>query len=96
MVGGSLGAQALNEALPRALALMSERPLVVHQSGEKHLEALKKHYADAGVQGELVSFMTYPGEFHYFTREHVLRDSWHRVDEFFNGHLKAVPSGTQN
>ena len=27
--------------------------------------------------------MTYPGEFHYFTREHVLRDAWHRVDDFF-------------
>ena len=24
--------------------------------------------------------MTYPGEFHYFTREHVLRDAWTRVD----------------
>jgi UDP-N-acetylglucosamine--N-acetylmuramyl-(pentapeptide) pyrophosphoryl-undecaprenol N-acetylglucosamine transferase len=30
---------------------------VVHQSGEKHLEALKKNYADAGVQGELVAFI---------------------------------------
>jgi hypothetical protein len=33
--------------------------------------------------------MTYPGEFHYFTREHVLRDAWHRVEDFFNAHLKA-------
>ena len=42
VVGGSLGAQALNEALPRALALIpeSERPVVVHQAGEKHLSAL--------------------------------------------------------
>jgi len=57
VVGGSLGAQALNEAMPRALAAMSERPRVVHQAGEKHLDALKKHYADAGVQGELVAFI---------------------------------------
>ena len=34
-------------------------------------------------KGDLVSFMTYPGEFHYFTREHVLRDAWNRVDTFF-------------
>jgi hypothetical protein len=31
--------------------------------------------------------MTYPGEFHYFTREHVLRDAWHRVDDFFRTNL---------
>jgi len=40
-------------------------------------------------KGDLVSFMTYPGEFHYFTREHVLRDAWTRVDEFFDEHLKG-------
>jgi dipeptidyl aminopeptidase/acylaminoacyl peptidase len=39
-------------------------------------------------KGDLVSFMTYPGEFHYFTREHVLRDAWHRVDDFFGKYLK--------
>jgi len=57
VVGGSLGAQALNEALPKAISLLKERPRVVHQSGEKHLDALKKNYADAGVQGELVAFI---------------------------------------
>jgi UDP-N-acetylglucosamine--N-acetylmuramyl-(pentapeptide) pyrophosphoryl-undecaprenol N-acetylglucosamine transferase len=57
IVGGSLGAQALNQAVPRALALLAERPQVVHQSGEKHLEALRAAYAAAGVQGELVAFI---------------------------------------
>ena len=57
VVGGSLGAQALNEAVPRALALLSDKPLVVHQSGEKHLESLRASYAAAGVQGELVAFI---------------------------------------
>ena len=40
-------------------------------------------------KGDLVSFMTYPGEFHYFTREHVLRDAWHRVDDFFAAQLQS-------
>ena len=57
VVGGSLGAQALNEAVPAALASMSPRPVVVHQSGEKHLDALKKSYREAGAQGELVAFI---------------------------------------
>jgi UDP-N-acetylglucosamine--N-acetylmuramyl-(pentapeptide) pyrophosphoryl-undecaprenol N-acetylglucosamine transferase len=57
VVGGSLGAQALNEAMPKALALLDNRPTVVHQSGEKHLDALKTHYKEAGVRGELVAFI---------------------------------------
>jgi UDP-N-acetylglucosamine--N-acetylmuramyl-(pentapeptide) pyrophosphoryl-undecaprenol N-acetylglucosamine transferase len=52
VVGGSLGAQALNDALPKALALLAEKPLVVHQAGEKHLETLKSNYAAAGVEGQ--------------------------------------------
>ncbi len=39
-------------------------------------------------KGNLVEFMMYPGEFHYFTREHVLRDAWTRVEKFFKAHLR--------
>ena len=60
VVGGSLGAQALNEAVPKALALIPpvERPRVVHQSGEKNLAVLRDLYAAAGVEGELVAFIS--------------------------------------
>jgi UDP-N-acetylglucosamine--N-acetylmuramyl-(pentapeptide) pyrophosphoryl-undecaprenol N-acetylglucosamine transferase len=59
IVGGSLGAQALNEAVPKALALISEeaRPSVLHQAGEKHLESLRSNYSNAKVKGELVAFI---------------------------------------
>jgi UDP-N-acetylglucosamine--N-acetylmuramyl-(pentapeptide) pyrophosphoryl-undecaprenol N-acetylglucosamine transferase len=57
VVGGSLGAQALNDAMPKAIALLDEKPVVVHQAGEKHIEQLKANYAAAGVQGELVAFI---------------------------------------
>ena len=57
VVGGSLGAQALNEGVPRALALLDPRPSVVHQSGERHLEALRANYRAAGVEGELLPFI---------------------------------------
>jgi dipeptidyl aminopeptidase/acylaminoacyl peptidase len=43
-------------------------------------------------KGHLTEFMTYPGEFHYFTREHVLRDAWQRVDRFFAKHLRGDES----
>lgn len=59
VVGGSLGAQALNDAVPKALALMpvAQRPIVVHQSGSKQLDALRAAYEQAGVQGELLPFI---------------------------------------
>ncbi|MGH9474807.1 MAG: S9 family peptidase [Terriglobales bacterium] len=38
-------------------------------------------------KGNLVQFMMYPGEFHYFDRAFVLTDAWHRVDRFFAAHL---------
>jgi dipeptidyl aminopeptidase/acylaminoacyl peptidase len=74
-----------------------ERPLLVlHGTADVNVpylhsvrlldEAMKKG------KSHLVTFMAYPGEFHYFTREHVLRDAWHRVEDFFDANLKGGPA----
>jgi UDP-N-acetylglucosamine--N-acetylmuramyl-(pentapeptide) pyrophosphoryl-undecaprenol N-acetylglucosamine transferase len=59
VVGGSLGAVALNERVPAALALLppAARPHVVHQAGERHIDALRAAYAEAGVAAECVPFI---------------------------------------
>ena len=59
VIGGSLGAQALNEMVPQGMALLgeSDQPQIVHQAGEKHLDALKANYAAVGVQAHCVSFI---------------------------------------
>ena len=59
VLGGSLGAKALNDVVPRALALMPEpaRPKVTHQSGEKQIDELRANYAAARVQAELTPFI---------------------------------------
>jgi UDP-N-acetylglucosamine--N-acetylmuramyl-(pentapeptide) pyrophosphoryl-undecaprenol N-acetylglucosamine transferase len=59
VVGGSLGAAALNDVVPRALAMIpvERRPTVVHQAGEKQIEALRAAYAAAGVEGDLRPFI---------------------------------------
>lgn len=59
VIGGSLGAQALNDVVPQAIALLSpdQRPEIVHQSGEKHLDALRAAYAAAGVDAHAVAFI---------------------------------------
>ncbi len=59
VVGGSLGAKVLNECLPAALADIAaeSRPVVTHQSGKQHIDALRSAYSTAQVQAEVVDFI---------------------------------------
>ena len=59
VIGGSLGAAALNEIIPQGMARLTaeELPQIVHQAGEKHLDALKANYAAAGVPAHCVAFI---------------------------------------
>jgi UDP-N-acetylglucosamine--N-acetylmuramyl-(pentapeptide) pyrophosphoryl-undecaprenol N-acetylglucosamine transferase len=59
VVGGSLGAKALNEVLPQALALLPEaaRPKVVHQTGKANSEVVQQAYAAVGVNAEVRPFL---------------------------------------
>ena len=59
VVGGSLGAQALNEVLPVALAQLDkkDRPIVVHQAGEKHIANLTQRYEQLAVEAEPKAFI---------------------------------------
>jgi len=59
VVGGSLGAQTMNELVLAALLAMpaEARPQVVHQSGEKHYESLYAAYRAAGLAAEVVPFI---------------------------------------
>ncbi len=59
VVGGSLGAKALNEALPQALAMLGEqeRPNVLHQTGNKNLDSVQQLYAQAGVSADIRPFL---------------------------------------
>jgi UDP-N-acetylglucosamine--N-acetylmuramyl-(pentapeptide) pyrophosphoryl-undecaprenol N-acetylglucosamine transferase len=59
VVGGSLGAQTLNDLVVAALQALApgERPEVVHQAGEKHYESLRGAYERAGVAAEVLPFV---------------------------------------
>jgi len=59
VVGGSLGAAALNDVLPKALATLPEnlRPEVVHQAGERHIDSLQASYQAAGVNADTKAFI---------------------------------------
>ena len=59
VVGGSLGAKALNSLVPQALALIpiEKRPIVTHQSGTKQIDELRANYQAVGVDATLTPFI---------------------------------------
>jgi UDP-N-acetylglucosamine--N-acetylmuramyl-(pentapeptide) pyrophosphoryl-undecaprenol N-acetylglucosamine transferase len=59
VLGGSLGARALNLSVPQALAQlpMADRPQVLHQCGSRGLDEARDAYAKAGVDAQVVAFI---------------------------------------
>jgi len=57
VLGGSLGARALNEVLPAALAQLSSRPEVWHQAGSRNLDETLEHYRAAAVTARVEPFI---------------------------------------
>ena len=57
--GGSLGAQVLNETVPKALALFDKerRPQVVHQTGVKNVEKVRALYDSLGIEADVRGFI---------------------------------------
>ncbi|RRQ22512.1 undecaprenyldiphospho-muramoylpentapeptide beta-N-acetylglucosaminyltransferase [Thiohalobacter thiocyanaticus] len=59
VLGGSLGAAALNRTVPAAIAEMAAdaRPMIRHQAGSRDIEAARQAYAEAGVAAEVQAFI---------------------------------------
>lgn len=60
VMGGSRGAQVLNEIVPRALAMAAEKKIaleVVHIAGLQEIEAIEKIYATAGINAAVHHFV---------------------------------------
>lgn len=59
VVGGSLGARALNECVPKALSLLaaSQRPMVTHQTGQANLASVQAAYAEVEVAAQVLPFI---------------------------------------
>ena len=91
--------QVYDKASPISHIDRLQRPLLVlHGTADVNvpylqsvrlIDAVLKHH-----KGDLVDFMVYPGEFHYFDREPVLRDAWRRVDDFFRKNLMDGKAGS--
>ena len=59
VLGGSLGAKAINECLPQALFCMPQEmePKVIHQSGKKNFVDVQELYVGAGIAAEVKPFL---------------------------------------
>lgn len=59
VVGGSLGAKAINECLPQALFCMPQErePRVIHQTGKQHFAEVQELYHSAGIPAEVKPFL---------------------------------------
>lgn len=96
-IKGRMGNPADDPELYRRTAPIEDvakivRPLMVlHGTADVNVPYEESaRFVDAALKADRdVEFMMYPGEFHYFHREHVLRDAWRRVERFFDAHLKG-------
>jgi UDP-N-acetylglucosamine--N-acetylmuramyl-(pentapeptide) pyrophosphoryl-undecaprenol N-acetylglucosamine transferase len=57
VLGGSLGARALNELVPAAIARLASRPEVWHQCGARHIDEAHEHYRRAAVEARVEPFI---------------------------------------
>jgi len=57
ILGGSLGAKALNETLPQALQKVTGKIEVLHQAGEKHITTMQQTYANAQFEVKVTAFI---------------------------------------
>jgi UDP-N-acetylglucosamine--N-acetylmuramyl-(pentapeptide) pyrophosphoryl-undecaprenol N-acetylglucosamine transferase len=58
VLGGSLGAKALNELIPQAIALLDPTKVQIrHQTGTQHLTATQNIYAQCNIQAEIFDFI---------------------------------------
>jgi UDP-N-acetylglucosamine--N-acetylmuramyl-(pentapeptide) pyrophosphoryl-undecaprenol N-acetylglucosamine transferase len=92
IVGGSLGAQALNEGVPAALALLPEamRPQVRHQTGRDKLEITREAYATAAVSAQTSEFLDDMAEAYSWADLVICRSGALTVSELMAAGVAAV------
>jgi UDP-N-acetylglucosamine--N-acetylmuramyl-(pentapeptide) pyrophosphoryl-undecaprenol N-acetylglucosamine transferase len=92
VVGGSLGAQALNETVAEALALLPKalRPTVRHQAGERTLPLAQQAYARAQIDAEVTPFIKDMAEAYAWADLVVCRSGALTVSELAAAGLPAI------
>ena len=90
VVGGSLGAKALNEIVPQAVALVGGNIEVLHQTGEAMRAETEALYAKLGVEAEVVAFIQDMAEAYRWADLAVCRAGAMTLSELASAGLPAV------
>lgn len=92
VLGGSLGAKALNDMVPQAIAKLADdmRPVVTHQTGEKHFAETKNLYETMGIKANVVPFVKDMAEVYSWADMVICRAGALTVAELCSAGLGAV------
>lgn len=92
IIGGSQGAAKLNATVPAALAALDPalRPTVIHQAGERHVEAARETYKKHGVQADVRAFISDMAEAYSWADVVVCRSGALTVSELAAAGLPAI------
>lgn len=92
VIGGSQGAAKLNATVPAALATIdaASRPIVIHQAGERHIDAARQTYEKHGVQADVRAFINDMAEAYSWADVVVCRSGALTVSELAAAGLPAI------
>lgn len=92
IIGGSLGAQVLNETVPAALAQLdpSLRPVVRHQTGKNKEADTQRRYQQSGVDAQVTSFIADMAEAYAWADLVICRSGAMTISELSVAGLAAI------
>lgn len=92
IVGGSLGAQALNETVPQALSEIESDllPNVWHQTGKNKLEATLENYKKVNIEAKVTEFIENMSEAYEWADLVICRAGALTVSELANAGVAAI------
>ena len=92
VVGGSLGAQAINEVIPEVLAHWAgaSRLDVWHQTGSKHVEVVQARYAALAVEGKVEAYIEHMEQAYYWADIVICRSGAMTVSELAVAGLPSI------
>lgn len=92
VVGGSLGAQALNENVPQALSELSKdlQPAVWHQTGKNKLDVTITNYKNVNVEARVTEFIENMAEAYEWADLVICRAGALTISELANAGVGAI------
>jgi len=92
IVGGSLGAQALNENVPQALSEVTKelQPAIWHQTGKNKLESTIKNYKKVNIDARVTEFIENMAEAYAWADLVICRAGALTISELANAGVAAI------